>query len=56
MALAMSWLAFVGIKGPHDGGARQPSVSLDADDIDDAEQRDDEVSLPRSASQVAGAP
>ncbi|MFC8871531.1 hypothetical protein ACFUAC_28465 [Streptomyces sp. NPDC057148] len=41
MALAMSWLTFVGVKGPLGDSARQPGVTLDTDDADAAEQRDD---------------
>ncbi|MCS0601062.1 hypothetical protein NX794_07435 [Streptomyces sp. LP11] len=61
MALAMSWLTFAGLKGPLGDDARQPGFSLDTDDTDAAEQRDDEpvsntvgVQDGRSTVQIGG--
>ncbi|MCM8548787.1 hypothetical protein [Streptomyces sp. STCH 565 A] len=53
MALAMSWLAFVGIRGPVGDGERQSSVSIDTDEAEAAEQRDDEVT-PNNPSVPSG--
>lgn len=53
MALAMSWLTFVGIRGPVGDSERQPSVSIDTDDADMVEQRDDEAT-PNQASIPSG--
>ncbi|KPC89336.1 hypothetical protein ADL35_02555 [Streptomyces sp. NRRL WC-3753] len=43
MALAMSWLTFVGIRGSVGDSERQPSVSIDTGGADAAERRDDEA-------------